>query len=107
MPPSRPFLQSGDLPRRDVWPEEREGFSEHLVPAYAPARMHPVPRRNSLIKAEKRIGFWIACAGFAYEAFTHQAPVTTALLTTAPVIASATGLALWLHAKWRRSVKRD
>jgi hypothetical protein len=103
----RAAAKSISTARPDIWPREREGFSDQLLPAYAPVRLHPVPRRRGMIKAEKRIGFWIACAGFAYEAFTHQAPVTTAVLTTVPVLASATGIAMWLHAKWRRSIKAD
>ena len=103
----RSAVEPIDIPRYDVWPQEREGFSEQLPPAYGPVRVHPVPRGNRMIKAERRIGFWIACAGFAYEALTHPAPATTGILTTAPIVASATGIALWLHARWRRSIKAD
>lgn len=94
----------------DFWPKEREGFSETLRPAYAAVRFTPSPpRRGSSMKLEERLGATIAGAGlcWATSVIVHQFAAISrmGLWPPGPLELCAAGVLIWMHAKWRRSVK--
>ncbi len=95
--------------RKDLWPAEREGFSEPLRPAYVAVRVTPSPRLSPFTKYEERIGSIIAGGGlcWAANAMVHQAGTFTnvGLWPAGPLEVCAIGILVWLHAKWRRSVR--
>ncbi len=93
---------------RDVWGHEREGYSEARQVAYAPAKpvsVHSVP---GWLRFEQNLGSLGAGAGviWAVQIATSNLPNLDALLETpGPLEACAVGALIWLHAKWRRSVR--
>ncbi len=93
----------------DFWPVEREGFSEPLRPAYAAVRLAPSPRPSATLKYEERIGSIIAGAGLCWAAnvLVHQTGAVSnlGLWPAGPLEVCAIGILIWLHAKWRRSVR--
>ncbi len=94
---------------RDFWPEEREGFSEPLRPAYVAVRVTPSPRFSSVTKYEERIGSIIAGGGLCWAAnvLVHQtgAMSNVGMWPAGPLEVCAIGILIWLHAKWRRSLR--
>ncbi len=94
--------------KRDFWPTEREGYADNLRPAYAAVRATPTPRRNNLIRMEERVGSLIAGGGLCWAAWavTHNleavAQAKAGLWPLGPLELCATGILIWMHAKWRR-----
>ncbi len=95
--------------RRDFWPAEREGYVDNLRPAYARVRVPPSPRRNSIIRLQERIGSLMAGAGLCWAAWavTHNLEAVTraesGFWPLGPLELCATGILIWIHAKWRRA----
>ncbi len=94
----------------DFWPKEREGFVEPPRPAYVAVRVTPSPRRNAFCKYEERVGSVIAGVGLiwaAQVASSHYAILShMAVWPPGPLEVCAIGILVWMHAKWRRSVKQ-
>ncbi len=93
----------------DFWPKEREGFVEPLRPAYAAVRFTPSPRRTASLKLEERVGSVIAGGGLVWAAqvaSTHTAILASvAVWPPGPLEVCAIGVLVWMHAKWRRSLR--
>lgn len=93
----------------DFWPREREGFAEPLRPAYVAMRVTPSPRPSPVPKLEVRIGSIIAGAGLCWgvNVVAHQVGTLSnvGMWPPGPLEMCATGILIWLHAKWRRSVR--
>ncbi len=95
--------------KRDFWPTEREGYVDNLRPAYASVRVPPSSRRNTIIRIEERIGSLTAGAGLCWAAWavTHNFEAVTqakvGVWPLGPLELCATGILIWIHAKWRRA----
>jgi hypothetical protein len=97
------------------WDAGREGYVEtkaKFVPVVTiPKEIPKDPGQGGLlsVRAEQRLGCLIAAAGaiWAVHVMTidfnnlWQMPV----LPAGPCEVSAVGILMWLHAKWRRSIK--
>ncbi len=94
---------------RDFWPQEREGYSDNLRPAYAAVRIPTNPQRVRSLKLEERIGSIIAGAGLCWATWivVHRIGVVTSagLWPPGPLETCAMGVLIWIHAKWRRFAK--
>ncbi|MBV9436173.1 MAG: hypothetical protein JOZ44_08975 [Acidobacteria bacterium] len=92
----------------DLWPKEREGYEETIVPAYAPAPKGSV-RYPTSVRTEERIGSVIAGVGviFMVKSVTHNLAGIThmGILPPGPLETCAIGVLIWLHGKWRRATK--
>ena len=96
--------------KTDIWPHEREGYSEVVTPAYAPAAK--VESRRSYpttAKTEERIGSIVAGIGviLLVRAVTGNLSdvMHLAMLPPGPLETCAIGILIWLHAKWRRATQ--
>jgi len=99
---------------RDFWPAEREGYSDTPRAAYvavAPSTPATPERRGLSIRAESRIGILIMLPGiiwFIYNTLTQPGYLMIAsviLPPTGPVGVTGIGILVWLHAKWRHSIR--
>ena len=96
---------------RDLWPAEREGYSDVHCVAYAP--MQEVPplkqRRRLPIEIQERMSTLIVVAGMIAAAHAAIGGFSDALqlhlFPPGPLEICALGVLIWLHAKWRRLVK--
>ncbi len=98
---------------QDPWATtEREGYSGEIPVAYAPVRQPsaPPPQRR-WIRAEERLGSLIAGGGIIWttQAVTNHYDGLThiGILPPGPLEVCAIGILVWLHAKWRKSVRLD
>ena len=94
---------------RDFWPQEREGYTDNLRPAYVAVQVTPSPRPRKSFKTEERIGSTIAGAGLCWATWVvvHQLGVVASagLWPAGPLETCAMGVLIWMHAKWRRFAK--
>jgi len=95
---------------RDLWPAEREGYSDQRQVAYAAISSDsPKQRRGMTIGTEEHISTLLVISGIAWSA--HVATKNFAglmqleLLPPGPLEVCAVGILVWLHAKWRRLAK--
>ncbi len=95
----------------DFWPAEREGFSEQLRPAYAAVRFTPSPPRRRWVRLEESAGALIAGAGLCWAADAVGREFALVLRfgiwPAGPLELCACGILVWMHAKWRRSVRLE
>ena len=93
---------------RDAWGHEREGYVENRVVAYAPAKAAAASTGISWTWLEERLGSLGAAAGVTWGvqvATWHFADRSPLWETPGPLEVTAISLLIWLHAKWRRSVR--
>ena len=99
---------------RDFWPAEREGYSDTPRAAYAAVAVDapaPPAGKGFSIRAEARIGLLIMIPGiiwFAYNTLTQPGYLMIAaviLPPNGPVGVTGIGILVWLHSKWRRSIR--
>jgi hypothetical protein len=96
---------------KDLWPAEREGYSDVHGAAYAAMRPTPLlkQRRRLPIEIQERMSTLIVVAGMiaaAHAAIGGFADVLRLhLFPPGPLEICALGALIWLHAKWRRLVK--
>jgi hypothetical protein len=92
----------------NIWSGEPASYP---VVAVGPVRK-PIPVQHvsvwRRIKSEERFGSLIASGGlvWATQVLTNDIHNTSTLMNTpGPLEVCAIGVLIWLHAKWRRSVK--
>jgi hypothetical protein len=96
---------------KDLWPAEREGYSDIHCVAYAPVRQTPLPsqRRRLPIEIEERISTLIVVAGMiavAHAIMSDSSGILRVhLFPPGPLEICCLGVLIWQHAKWRRLVK--
>ena len=94
--------------KTDTWgPYEREGYVERPRVAYAPVKPAG-PRGNPWLKVEEWIASLGGAAALGWSAYLAAANYpNTDLLWQTPGPLEVCGIAalVWLHAKWRRSVR--
>jgi hypothetical protein len=96
---------------KDLWPAEREGYSDVHSIAYAPVRQSPSlkQRRGLPIEIQERMSTLIVVAGIiaaAHAAISDSSGVLRLdLFPPGPLEICALGVLIWLHAKWRRLVR--
>ena len=96
------------IAHRDVWGHEREGYTEQREVAYAPAKSVSATLPPSWLRIEENLGSLGASAGVVWgvQVATSHLPNIEALLETpGPLEVCALSALIWLHAKWRRSVR--
>jgi hypothetical protein len=100
------------------WDAGREGYQQVPVPVtYAP--IAPAQKRGAAapgdrtlvnIRREERLGSLIAAAGTIWAVYVGTHDYTNLLhlqfSPPGPLEVCALGILAWLHAKWRRSLKR-
>jgi hypothetical protein len=99
------------MPVRDIPLPERErvGYSVNYVVPRAVKSVEWTPWWR-LTRTEARLGSLTFWGGFAWAvqiATKDLANWIRLMLTPGPLEVSAVGLLIWLHAKWRRSVRVD
>ncbi len=96
---------------KDFWPAEREGFSAPTRPAYAAVRFPPSPLRSKSVRVEEWVGALMAGAGLCWAASAIANQVEPVLRfgfwPAGPLELCAMGVLVWIHAKWRRSVRLE
>lgn len=108
-PPPRTSTRA--LRSQDPWAtSEREGYTDAVPVAYAPVRQTaPLPQQGGWIRTEERLGSLIAGGGIVWttQAVTnHYAGLTRiGIMAPGPLEVCAVGILIWLHAKWRKSVR--
>ena len=110
-PNDRPDLKGAIAARSgDQWPAEREGYEGKIPIVYAGlghAAATAKPQR--WLRLEERFGSLMAGGGIIWtsQAVTnHFAGLTQInLLPPGPLETCAIGVLVWLHAKWRRSLR--
>jgi hypothetical protein len=96
---------------RDLWPAEREGYSDVHCAAYASVRQTPLlkQRRRLPIEIQERMSTLLVVAGMIAAAHAAIGGFSDALqlhlFPPGPLEICAIGVLIWLHAKWRRLVK--
>jgi hypothetical protein len=96
---------------RDLWPAEREGYSDVPCVAYAPVRQTPLlkHRRQLPIETQEHMSTLIVMAGIiaaAHAAISgYPGALRLHLFPPGPLQICALGVLIWLHAKWRRLVR--
>jgi len=109
--PNRKSASSRTETSKDIWPEERQGYSEAPRIAYASLRPTPLPklRHRLAIETEERISTLIVVAGMIAAAHAAIAGFSGVwhwrLFPPGPLQICAIGVLIWLHAKWRRLVR--
>lgn len=101
----------GSRAEKDLWPAEREGYSDLHCVAYAPLRQTPLlkQRRQLPIEIQERISTLIVVAGMIAAAHAVMSGLPGVLrlhlFPPGPLEICCLGVLIWLHAKWRRLVK--
>ncbi len=93
---------------RDMWGHEREGYTERRQVSYAPARPVAALSAPAWVRFEENLGSLGASAGVVWGvqvATSHLSNLEALLETPGPLEACAVAALIWLHAKWRRSVR--
>ena len=89
---------------------EREAYT-YSPPAYVAVPNRPTPIRRTSIRTEERIGSLVAGAGIIWTAYAARVDFAGLwqfqILPPGPLEVCAIGILVWLHAKWRRSIKLD
>ncbi len=107
----RPDLNAAALLRpADQWPAEREGYSGKIPIVYAGLGRTPAAAKpQRWLRLEERFGSLMAGGGIIWtsQAVTnHFAGLSQInLLPPGPLETCALGVLVWLHAKWRRSLR--
>ncbi len=98
---------------QDMWPEEREGYSQAPPVAYAPVRLAGSASSDVgiWVRRGEQLGSFISGMGMiwtAYAFFNHstQAAAWLGVFPPGPLECTCTGVLIWLVAKWRRAVSR-
>ena len=103
------FMATKTVLHRDSWGHEREGYSEDRRVAYAPAKAAAAPSTGiPWAWLEERIGWLGGAAGIIWsvQVATSHLPNRDALWETrGPLELCGISILIWLHAKWRRSVR--
>jgi len=101
------------------WDSRREGYlqsSNKFVPVVAipkAAKKKQSPSEGTLVsvRTEERLGSLLAASGTAwlvYAATTDLAHIwQMRVMQVGPVEVCVLGILLWIHGKWRRSIKLD
>lgn len=97
------------------WDRGREGYLNVPVkPTYSPVHNAGKPGGKGggfSIQAEVRLGSLIAAAGMAWTAYVatsdYEALWHMQVMPPGPIEVCALGILVWIHAKWRRSIKAD
>jgi len=95
------------------WDRGREGYLDVPVkPTYAPVHKAVKPsskRERFSTLAEVRLGSLIAAAGMVWTVYVatsdYDALWHMQVMPPGPIEVCALGILVWIHAKWRRSVK--
>jgi len=94
------------ITNRDQWPNEREGYTDNLRPAYVALPATPGLRRKQSCKTEEFVGSLIAGGGLCWATWVvvHQLAVMSrmGLWPPGPLEVCGMGVLIWMHAKWRR-----
>lgn len=94
---------------RDVWGHEREGYVDQREVAYAAAKPAMAASAPSpWVWLEERLGPMGSAAGIVWGVqvlTSHVSHWDAVWETPGPLEVSAIGILIWLHAKWRRSVR--
>ncbi len=102
-------LQQNSTRAPDHWPLEREGYGKDIPVSYARVSTGRVARPRRWIRAEERVGSLIAGGGIvwiAHAATNHfEGIARIGILPVGPLETCAIGILIWLHAKWRKSVR--
>jgi hypothetical protein len=95
----------------------REGYVDSrtkyvpVVTIPKPAKQGPGSRNRPSIRAEERLGSLIAAAGPIWAVYVATVDYDNLwrmqFMPPGPVEVCALGILVWLHAKWRRSMKVD
>jgi len=117
--PAACLWQRGGMPKLDPTEIERnsrrESYSDapnRIVPVYAPVK--PAPREKTdgsllSVRAEERFGSLLAAAGTIWAVYVATSDYNNLwhmqIMRPGPVEVGLLGLLLWLHGKWRRSIK--
>lgn len=110
-PNERPDLKAAVLlHRKDEWPAEREGYSGKIPIVYAGlGRASEAAKPRRWLRLEERFGSLMAGGGVIWTTqavtnhFAGLNPIN--LLPPGPLETCAIGVLVWLHAKWRRSLR--
>jgi hypothetical protein len=99
------------------WDARREGYVDHRsrfipvvdIPKF---RKQKAASRGLLsIRAEERLGSLLAAGGTVWLVYVATVDFNhlwqMRIMPAGPVEACAIGILMWLHAKWRRSIKVD
>lgn len=95
---------------KDLWPSERQGYSDVRRIAYAPISETalPAPHRTLPIETQERVSTLIVVAGMIAAAHAIVSGLSGLLrfhlFPPGPLEICALGVLVWLHAKWRRMV---
>lgn len=97
------------------WDKGREGYVESrskFVPVVEVPKLGKKPKGGEnflLIRAEESIGSLLAAAGTVWLVYVATTDFTNMwqmrIMPPGPIEICAIGILIWLHAKWRRSVK--
>jgi len=99
------------------WDARREGYVDNRSKFIPVVDIPKAPKKKASqggvlsVRAEERLGSLLAAAGTAWLVyvattdFNHMWQMR--IMPPGPVEVCAVGILMWLHAKWRRSVKVD
>ena len=94
------------------WDEGRQGYVDvptTHTPIQQPARRASSQRHLLSIRAEERLGSLIAAGGTIWATYVATEDYASLwrmqIMPPGPVEVCALGILVWLHAKWRRSMK--
>ena len=95
--------------KRDVWGNEREGYCHsQTVIAYAPAQPTVLPKSWDWLRFEEwlsSLGAAVALGWSVYVLTKNYPRLDVLWETSGPLEFCAITALVWLHAKWRRSVR--
>jgi hypothetical protein len=94
--------------RREGYVETRSKFVP-VVDVSKPVKKQPSQGNAASIRSEERLGSLIAAAGTAWLVYVATTDFNNMwqmrIMPPGPLEVCALGILLWLHAKWRRSIK--
>ena len=96
------------------WDSRREGYVDNRSKFIPVVEIPKTPKNNEgggllSIRAEENLGSLLTAAGMAWlvyvatQDFNHMWQMS--IMPPGPIEVCAVGILMWLHAKWRRSVK--
>lgn len=99
------------------WDARREGYVDNrakFIPVVEIPKTHKKKRERSGllgIRTEERLGSLLTAAGTAWLVYVATQDFNRMwqmrVMPPGPVEVCAVGILMWLHAKWRRSIKAD
>jgi hypothetical protein len=101
------------------WNSRREGYTQSpnkFIPVVAVPKATKKKQQSSegsllSVRAEERLGTLLAAAGMAWLVYVATTDLThiwqMRVMQVGPVEVCVLGILVWLHAKWRRSIKVD